>query len=66
MKTPLWLVLLLPLISGCAVYEGMKVEKTEAELDKKETNVQDEIDRVQRDVDRLERNIEAQKKKTAD
>ena len=62
MKTLLCIVLLLPLISSCVAYEGMKVERTEAELDKKETKLQDDIDRVQGDVDRLEREIEAQKK----
>jgi peptidoglycan hydrolase CwlO-like protein len=63
MKILPWLVLLLSLISSCIAYEGMKVERTEAELNKKETNLQGEIDRVQGDVDRLEREIEAQKKK---
>ena len=63
MKTLVCLVLLLSLISSCIVYEGIKVERTEAELNKKETNLQDEIDRVQGDVDRLERENEAQKKK---
>ena len=63
MKTLLWLVLLLSLISSCIAYEGMKVERTEAELNKKETNLQGEIDRVQGDIDQLERETEAQKKK---
>jgi len=64
MKTLLWLVLLLSLISSCVVYEVMKVERTEADLNKKETNLQGEIDQVQGDVDQLEREIEAQKKKS--
>ena len=55
MKRLLSLVLLLPLISSCAVYEGMKVERTTADFEKKETKVQGEVDREQRDIDRVEK-----------
>lgn len=62
MKLLLSLVLLLPLISSCGVYEGVKAEETISDLDKQETKVQDEMERVQGELDRVEREVKAQKK----
>ena len=65
MKILLSLVLLLPLLSNCTMYEVTKVERTEAEFNNNETKIQDEIDQVQSDLDQLKTEVKTQKKESA-
>ncbi|NIO08081.1 MAG: hypothetical protein GTO40_08800 [Deltaproteobacteria bacterium] len=59
------ILLLLPLVSGCSVYESAKAVKTLSDIDKKEAKIDEELAEEQKGIDRVSREIEELKKDTS-